>query len=255
MQQTITSIANTLSRPHILFYALPWLIVLLIWGTVIQADIGLYEAQKRFFTSFIFWIGPIPLPGGITTIAIITLNLLFKFLLKSEWRWSKAGINITHLGVLLLMLGGLITATTAKEGFMIIPEGHETAYVYKYDDAAQEVMIHKAPLFTLPFTLKLTDFARETHPATNIPRSFSSDLILSEGETSWPVRIEMNKPLRFQGYTIFQSAFDEKDGIEITVLSVVWNAGRLFPYLASLVIAIGLLLHIGIGLKQGGRKA
>ncbi len=250
---SLKSIGDTLSKPHILFYALPWLMVLLFVGTIAQKDIGLYQAVVKYFSSWIFWFGPIPLPGTLTTIAIIFVNLSFKFLFKSTWSWAKAGINITHLGVLLLILGGLITVLSMKEGYMIIPEGHETAYVYQYDELNQEVMIHKPPLFKLPFTLKLEDFQKELHPATDIARSYSSDMVLSDGETNWPVRIEMNKPLRFKGYTVFQSSFDEAEGIEITVLSVVWNVGRLFPYISTLVIALGMALHIGIKLKQTGR--
>lgn len=224
--------------------------VLLVAGTVAQKDIGLYEAVQTYFSSWIIWFGPIPLPGTLATIAVIFINLGFKFLFKSTWSLDKAGINITHLGVLILIFGGLVTALSMREGYMIIPEGHKTAYVYEYNEAAQEVMIQKPPIFTLPFTLKLVDFERELHPATEIARAYRSELIIHDGETEWPVLIEMNKPLRFKGYTVFQSSFDEKEGVEVTVLSVVWNVGRLFPYISTLVIALGMMLHISLRLKQ-----
>lgn len=249
---TLKSITNTLSKPHILFYALPWLMVILLIGTVAQKEIGLYEAVKTYFSSWVIWFGPLPLPGTLTTIAVIFLNLTFKFLFKSTWSADKAGINITHFGVLVLIFGGLVTSLSMKEGYMIIPEGHETAYVYGYDEVNQEVMIQQAPIFTLPFTLTLKDFQRELHPATNIARAYRSDIVIKDGDTQWPVRIEMNKPLRFKGYTVFQSSFDEKEGVEVTVLSVVWNVGRLFPYFSTLIIALGMIWHIVIRLKAMG---
>ncbi|MEM6781127.1 MAG: cytochrome c biogenesis protein ResB [Pseudomonadota bacterium] len=253
MSFSIKILGDTLSKPHIMFYALPWLMILLVAGTVAQKDMGLYEAVKLYFSSWIFWLGPIPLPGTLTTIAVIFINLSFKFLFKSTWSLEKAGINITHLGILLLILGGLVTALSMREGYMIIPEGHQTNFVYAYDEANQEVMIHKPPLFKLPFTLKLIDFEKQVHPATDIPRAFRSDLVITEGKTQWPVRIEMNKPLRFKGYTVFQSSFDEAEGVEVTVLSVVWNVGRLFPYIATFVIALGMALHIAIRIKRTRR--
>lgn len=254
MHNTIKDIANTLSRPHILFYALPWLMVILVIGTVAQKEIGLYEAVTTYFSSWLVWFGPVPLPGTLATIAVIFVNLAFKFLFKSTWSMEKTGINITHLGVLVLIFGGLVTSLSMKEGYMIIPEGHETAYVYEYDEANQEVMIHKPPLFTLPFTLTLKDFQRELHPATDIARAYRSDIIIREESSEWPVRIEMNKPLRFKGYTIFQSSFDEKEGVEVTVLSVVWNVGRLFPYFSTLIIAFGIGWHIVMRLKAAGGR-
>lgn len=254
MKAMLGKLTKILSGPNILFYALPWLMVLVTWGSIAQKDMGLYAAQKMFFSSWIFFWGSIPMPGGILTIGLISINLLFKFLFKSEWSIEKAGINITHLGILILLLGGLLTMTTMKEGYMIIPEGHETAYVYEYDEAKQEVMIYNDPLFTLPFSIRLDTFNAHMHPATNIASAYQSDVMITQGSTQWPARIEMNKPLRFKGYTVFQSAFDEREGVNVTILSVVWNAGRLFPYISTLIIALGLMLHIGIRLKTTGRR-
>lgn len=250
-QNRIALFARALTRPHILFFALPWLMVLTVLGTLAQKDMGLYAAQKMFFSSLILWAGPVPLPGGLATIALITLNLCCKFVFATRWSWPRAGSHIVHLGVIVLLLGGLMTAATMKEGYMILPEGHESADVYGYDEARQEVMIHKPPLFTLPFVLRLEDFEKSYHPATDIPKAFASDLVIKEGALNWPARIEMNKPLRYKGYTVFQSSFDDKNGVEVSVLSVVWNAGRLFPYAASAIIAAGLLLHILLRLKKG----
>jgi len=40
------------AKPYILFYTLPWLMVLLVWGTIAQKDMGIYEAQAMFFSSW-----------------------------------------------------------------------------------------------------------------------------------------------------------------------------------------------------------
>ncbi len=52
-----------MASPAILFYALPWLMVLLTAGTVAQRDLGLYAAQHAYISARVFWQGPLPLPG------------------------------------------------------------------------------------------------------------------------------------------------------------------------------------------------
>src|SRR5688572_1569582 len=140
-----------LTRPHLLFYALPWLMALLVMGTVTQAEIGLYEAHRKFFGSIIFWLGPVPLPGAYLTIGVIALSLTVKFLLSSPWRREKAGINIAHLGVILLLLGSLLTALTQKEGYILIPEGKEESIVYTYTEGEMVTGEDTPVLVTLPF--------------------------------------------------------------------------------------------------------
>jgi len=44
--------------------------VLVIVGTIAQKYIGLYQSQVRFFSSFILWAGPVPLPGGYPTLTV-----------------------------------------------------------------------------------------------------------------------------------------------------------------------------------------
>ena len=67
----------------------------------------------------------------------------------------------------------------------------------------------------------------------------------------------MNEPLRYKGYTLYQSSFIQGGGKETTVLSVVHNMGRMFPYISSIIICIGIVVHLLIisGLfKQAVRK-
>ena len=121
--RTVKKICAFLASPKILFYALPWLMTLLVIGTVAQKDLGLYEAQRRFFSSWVTWFGPLPLPGTASTLALIALALLLKFLFYSPWRLHQAGIILSHFGVLVLLIGGLVTSLTQKEGFIALPEG------------------------------------------------------------------------------------------------------------------------------------
>ncbi len=347
---------ETMASPAILFYALPWLMILLFFGTLAQRDLGLYTAQHLYFSAWILWLGPIPLPGAYATLGVITACLLSKFLLYSPWRGYQSGIILTHLGVLILLLGGMVTALSQQEGFLIIGEGQSNNGVsdyhkrvvtiekdgkfftsFDFDDLqkgqvlettlpfkvtiestcrncqpapaknaenrkgfAEQITLRDAPeekeneanlsgvTFTisgsdddgtyvimeevphkpqigdyvfsigraqheLPFEIFLKDFKRDLHPGTDMARGFSSDIIVRDGDIEWPYTIRMNEPLRYKGYTFYQSSFSFRPNGEYSIFSVVQNKGRVFPYIASAVIFIGLLLHIIIRLRKKER--
>ena len=108
----------------------------------------------------------------------------------------------------------------------------------------------RALQYPLVFSIELKDFKKEVHPGTPMARAYSSAVTLLDGELRLPQLISMNEPLRYKGYTFFQSSFRQDDKTETTVLAVVKNYGRTFPYISSIVICIGLLLHIFIMLPR-----
>ncbi len=230
-----------LSRADIFFYTLIWLMILLVVGTVAQKYVGLYQAQHTYFSSFIVWAGPIPLPGGFITMGVIFINLLAKLVFASPWRWKNSGIIITHIGALLLLFGGFLTSTYSREGDMVIYEG-ETVNFFSNE--------HNPKPVYLPFRIKLIDFEKQYHPASGIPRAFKSDIILMDGSSQWPSTISMNEPLRYKGYTFYQSSFIEEAEREATVFAVVKNIGRMFPYISSIIMCLGLLIHMAINIPR-----
>ena len=77
-----------------------------------------------------------------------------------------------------------------------------------------------------------------------MPKSFSSDINLIENMIPRHVLIKMNEPLRHRGYTFYQASFLEGELSDISVLAVVKNYGRLFPYISSIIMCIGILMHL-----------
>ena len=96
----------------------------------------------------------------------------------------------------------------------------------------------------LPFSIELVDFKKAMHPGTGIAKSYSSDVNLIEAGITKRILIKMNEPLRYKGYTFYQSSFIESPDGETTVLAAVQNYGRLFPYISSIIMCIGLLVHL-----------
>lgn len=97
----------------------------------------------------------------------------------------------------------------------------------------------------MPFTIKLRKFIKETHPGTNTPSRFESKADVIEGDRIQKVRIYMNHPLRYKGYTLFQSSWfsDPATGQLHTVLAMVKNPAEAWPYLSSLLVLLGMLIH------------
>lgn len=363
------TISDFLSSAKLLHYSLPVLMVYLVLGTVAQKYIGLYEASKIFFSSPVIWIyDVVPLPGMPAIIAVIFFNISFKLIFKSPWTIKNSGIIITHIGAMLLMQGGLLTALFSHEGYLDIIEGQSKSAVadyharefviideesgdavqrldhaelhagYKIDGAgfpftigvleycqncdisarenatelyqgmAQHMQIApkalnknneenlsgltlsvtdrngleravfvvleevpQHPRFqvgdasyrfelrrtrrNLPFDVELVDFEKELYPGTNTAKSYSSLVRIRDNGAEWESLISMNAPLRYKGYTFFQSSFAQTpNGEEVSVLAVVWNAGRSFPYISGLVMCIGLLLHLFVRQRKPDKK-
>jgi len=98
--------------------------------------------------------------------------------------------------------------------------------------------------YPLNIAIKLIDFKRDLHPGTDMAANYESTVEVLEGQSSRPVRIYMNNPLRYEGYTFFQASFSqERSGAERSTFAVVTNPGRLLPYISSLTVFGGLLIH------------
>ncbi len=358
MKQFIKIVSN----PKIFVYTIIWLMVLVVVGTLAQRDIGLYASQQKYFSANITWLGDvIPVPGGRITMVIMLGNLTFMVLFKHNlWKIKKIGVLIVHIGALLLLIGGGLTAIFSSEGNMVIEEGAQSNHVDDYHDmeltiintsneSLDEYTVFDQPILGkgnilshenlnfnieiinyfrnceplkrtapagiqykgmlknfilselknekennqnrpgityritnsrssndgiygiflgqsvtqtaninnqkyefifrrkrtyLPFAIELLDFKKVMHAGTGIAKSYSSEVNLIENGVPRRVLIEMNEPLRHKGYTFFQASFIEGIEGETTVLAAVKNYGRLFPYISSIIMSIGLLLHL-----------
>jgi len=97
--------------------------------------------------------------------------------------------------------------------------------------------------FYLPFSLRLLQFHHDVYEGTDIPKNFSSQLLLNRPDTGERrnVLIYMNNPLRYDGRTFYQASFDTDN--EGTILQVVKNPGWLTPYLACGLIGTGMVVQ------------
>ncbi len=361
----ISMFVKIITSPKVFVYTLIWLMILVFFGTIAQKDIGLYASQVKYFSSYyFFFLGFIPLPGGRLILIIMTINLFSSFFKNYLWKIKKMGIIIVHIGGLMLLFGGGLTALFSSEGNMVIEEGDQANYVDDYHEMelvlvntslkdSLEYTVFGSPILNdghrieyksagieiyiishiknvriekriapadsiykgflkefvllprklekeneqnrpgliykitgstmneegiyglflgqglkdtikingdeyytefrkkrtyLPFSIELIDFKKVLHPGTNIAKSYSSEVNLIENSIPRRKLIKMNEPLRYKGYTFYQASFVDDREKETTVLASVKNYGRMFPYISSIIMSIGLLLHLLINL-------
>jgi hypothetical protein len=113
-------------------------VLLVFFGTLAQVDEGLWRAQEIWFRSFVVvgqhlrlfnWHFPVPLfPGGYLIGYTLLLNLTAAFLKRFQWRRDKIGIHLIHSGVILLLLGQLLTDTLSNESHLRLKEGETKSY-------------------------------------------------------------------------------------------------------------------------------
>jgi hypothetical protein len=88
--------------------------VLVFLGTIDQVNIGVYEAENRYFKSFFLFFSPphsewkIPwFPGGYIVGSLLLINLIAAHIARFKLSWKKTGIVLLHSGLILLLVGQL----------------------------------------------------------------------------------------------------------------------------------------------------
>lgn len=109
--------------------------VLVFWGTIAQVDLGLYKAQNEFFRSFFIFWGPkaaswkIPIfPGGYLVGGVLLINLVAAHFKRFHLTRDKVGIWMVHFGLILLLLGQLMTDMVSRESVLHLREGEAKNY-------------------------------------------------------------------------------------------------------------------------------
>jgi len=100
------------------------------------------------------------------------------------------------------------------------------------------------------YSVHLIKFSFNRYEGTEMARNFSSLVQVDDperGGMGHQELIKMNDPLRYRGETFYQQSFDEKTE-QTTVLQVVRNPAWTLPYIACVLVALGMIIHFGMHL-------
>lgn len=110
----------------------------------------------------------------------------------------------------------------------------------------------------LPFSVKLEDFRKEDYPGTSKPKLFESDVVQASANSSRAVKIEMNRPLRDEGFVLFQSNWGPQGvpdaRVQFSVFAVVRNPSDKWPLISCGIISLGMAIHFLLILARYVRR-
>ncbi|HIL23830.1 MAG TPA: hypothetical protein EYG19_00300 [Verrucomicrobia bacterium] len=145
-------------------------LVIIFFGTLAQEPMGLNIAVERYFKSFFIdahaaeagWFMLLKLvqvegtpltpekiinpgwpvfPGGYLVGSLLLINLVVAYYHRFEWSAKKAGIYMTHVGIVTLLVGQLFTDILQEESFVHMERGDRRNYTVSFDDNELALML------------------------------------------------------------------------------------------------------------------
>lgn len=135
-----------------------------------------------------------------------------------------------------------VTGRQGEVGKFLVSAYIERPQRFTHDGRTYEIALRPVRYYKR-FSLHLMEFNHDKYPGTEIPKNFSSRVLLNRPDTGErrEVLIYMNNPLRYWGETYYQSSFDRDD--QGSILHVVRNPGWLTPYFACVLVSCGLIVQ------------
>jgi len=187
---------------------LAFAIILVFIGTLAQVDEGLYNAQARYFRQWIIFgldlFGhkiPLILPGGYLIGTMLLANLLAAHIYRFQLSVKKIGIQLAHSGVILLLVGQLVTDMLAHESQIHFVVGETKSYAessqnyelaFTTDAGANSEQVITIPQKllagggeiqnpNLPFTIRVKSFWKNSEPQFRAPMMQNAPPLTTNG--------------------------------------------------------------------------
>ncbi len=224
-----------LSSPRLTLGILMYAVVLVFVGTIAQTEIGVSEAQAKYFESFFvlanFGAVKFPLVGGALVGIFAVVNIVLSAMRFCKFGLRGLGVSITHVALALLVVSGGLQYFLRVEGSLVLRPSQKTNMVVLAGKVSRVV--------SLPFFVTLKEFKEEKWEGSAIAKNYYSDIVFTRGNQKVEARTSMNSPASFAGWTFYQMSYG-KDGS--SVIGAVKNPARLLPWLAVGATFVGMLI-------------
>jgi ABC-type transport system involved in cytochrome c biogenesis permease subunit len=212
-------------------------LLLVFFGTLAQMNDGIWTVVDKYFRSAVVWVpfellakfsnifftahsevhwkGSFPFPGGWLLGSVMLVNLLAAHMMRFRMTWKRSGIFVLHGGVILLMIGELVTGLYAVESTMTLTVGESTNFV----DETQSVEL----VISKPISPEIDDVVKV--PGSRLKKRG----LISDPEL--PVDIEVleywrNSDIKFeQGSPRNEWWLDAGDGVRVIAIERPEEAG------------------------------
>lgn len=178
--------------------------------------------------------------------------------------FTRLGVLITHLSIIVIMIGAIIGIFFGFKGQMNVPEGSSDSIVITRTGAlsADEVVeqrvivnaldvsdgdvaraaatlgveearlrarMKRLGIVPLGFSVRCDDFDVSFYGGSDMPKEYSSELaVIDHGREVLSKRIEVNDPLRYKGVTFYQSSYGTLSDSQnfVFILKAISRTGR-----------------------------
>ncbi len=125
--------------------------------------------------------------------------------------FSRFGPYVTHLGVLLILAGGMVGSLLGFKGFVNVAEGESASSIWLFGSTEE---------YPLGFTVRCDKFLVEYYDE-GMPKEYESELTVLEGTEEVVKRsIQVNHPLSHRGVTFYQASYGEDPRARVDLLVV-----------------------------------
>lgn len=183
-------------------------LILVFVATLDQVNLGIWAVQAKYFHSFfVMWQVPnsdvmLPIfPGGYLIGGFLLANLIAAHLYRFQLTWRKTGIQLAHAGLILLLIGELVSGLMQKDSNMRLDTGdtrnysesfreNELAIIDRTNPAYDEVVaVPEAVLADkgviahpkLPFTIRVKEYYPNTSLSMRDPAMGAGGPVASSG--------------------------------------------------------------------------
>jgi cytochrome c biogenesis protein len=120
-------------------------------------------------------------------------------LFAQKGAYSRTGVYIVHLSILIIFLGAIIGELYGFKGTVMIPVTEQTDKIFV--SGSDETI-------PLGFTVRCDSFAIELYPTGMVKDYRAGVTVLESGEALVETSIEVNAPLTHKGVTFYQSTYE-----------------------------------------------
>ncbi|MBM3329696.1 MAG: cytochrome c biogenesis protein ResB [Calditrichaeota bacterium] len=212
--------------------SLKWTVVILFGMIVIMAYATYVESQESHEAALAKGFHSLPMDFLIAALAV---NLIACTLSRAPYRPHQYPWLVTHLGIILTMVGAIVSHRTAVDGQIILRKGTPATAATLLIDSPQPIVM------PLDFRLELDRFEAKFYPGTGKASDYVSYVRFYD-ETKGiadTLTIRVNHPLVHRGWNISQSSFFPGDSTA-TILSANKDPGTPVSYAGFLTVFLGL---------------
>ncbi len=138
-------------------------------------------------------------------------------LFSEKGKFSRLGVYITHLSLLIIMIGGLAGSLFGFKGFVNILEGETVDQIYLR-------MKDEEVLKPIGFSVRCDDFKITYYdlprPEKHVKEYVSTLTVLENGKEVLRKSIEVNHPLHYKGLAFYQSTYG---ALHDVTLGIQWK--------------------------------